>query len=92
MTGHRPGVAEAEVDVVVAVDVAGTGRPSAASTNSGNGPAQRIIQFIGTPSRSEPLARSSRARERGWRLEAGHLAAIRRARRARSRVGWASIA
>ena len=32
MAGHRAGVAEAEVDVVVAVDAAGNGRPTALST------------------------------------------------------------
>ena len=32
--------------------------PDASSTNSGNGDAHSTIQFIGTPSRSEALARS----------------------------------
>jgi hypothetical protein len=32
--------------------------PDASSTKSGNGDAHSTIQFIGTPSSSEPLARS----------------------------------
>ena len=56
----------------MAVDV-GKWAPAASSMKSGKSPAQRTIQFMGTPSSSEPLARSCSARERGAGDEVGFL-------------------
>ena len=89
VAGHRAGVTEAEVDVVVSVDVLDV-RPAARSTKSGKPPAHLTIQFIGTPSRSEPFARSWSAIERG--LSEANVASsrsIRRASRERSSFGAA---
>ena len=62
--------------------------PSAQSTKTGKGPAHLTIQFMGTPSSSDALARSCRARERGWAsVKRRSSAAIRSARRRRSMIG-----
>ena len=64
VAGHRARVAEAEVDVLVAVDVDDP-RARRLGAKTGKPPAQRIIHGIGTPPSSEPPARSNSARERG---------------------------
>src|SRR6266550_5183109 len=45
-----------------------TRAPFASWTKTGNPPAQRAIQLIGTPNRSEERERSLSSRERGWLL------------------------
>ena len=72
MAGHRAGVAEAQVDVVVAVDV-GEVRALASSTNRGKPPAHLTIQFIGTPARERPRTLEERERARMLALEALEL-------------------
>ena len=62
------------------------------STNRGKGPAHFVIQFIGTPSKSEPRARSQSARERGLASSNRAISASkRRARRVRSSSAGAGI-
>ena len=61
-----PGVAQAEVDVVVPVD-AGEVRTGRLGDEGGNGLDQRVIQLIGTPSSKWARARSKSSRDLGWR-------------------------
>ena len=62
--GHRAGVAEAEVHVLVAVDVDQARAARLGEVDRG-APAHVVIQLIGTPASSEPRARSCSSRERG---------------------------
>ena len=61
---HRPRVAEAEVDVLVAVDVHES-CPLRLCTKTGKPPGHLRIQCMGTPSKSDARARSASSRERG---------------------------
>ena len=65
MPGHRPGVAEAEIDVVVPVSAAKVGA-SRLSTTTGKPPGHLAIHCMGRPPRSEWRERSNRLREPGW--------------------------
>ena len=57
VAGHGAGVAEAEVDVVVAVNVGEMRAAWRICTKTGKAPAHLFIQFMGTPPRSEDWAR-----------------------------------